>query len=428
MVFVAEKTVVLHDDDLDLLEAALSGFTAQLLIPTPQLGSDGADAVIFADPENTPVARWDGVTLSPLRPFAAAVGSQWNPAVRRSAASVAETLSGHDPLGIVITDLPTREDVETASALTRDTDSIILLVPASRRPVIEQVETSPEDKPASDATPAKVGAASLVRAAQALAEQLSEDSQQAVEVLVVPWPLSPPPGLTWDNVAASLGIERVVRLTDLRSTQLNERIEHLDHVWEDEVHSIYPDASARELLTHGHLVAGAGIVVLFTGLSGSGKSTIAKALVAQLNDDGIVTTLLDGDEVRQHLSRGLGFDRESREINLDRIGYVAALVAQHGGVSVAAPIAPFAASRAHIRELATSMGNRFVLVYVSTPLEVCEARDRKGLYAQARAGLVPEFTGISSPFEEPTDADLVIDASVVSIEDAVAQVTNLLGY
>ena len=173
-------------------------------------------------------------------------------------------------------------------------------------------------------------------------------------------------------------------------------------------------------------VGGRGLVVLFTGLSGSGKSTVAKALAARLaSQDARGVTLLDGDEVRQMLSAGLGFDRASRELNVARIGYVAALVARHGGIAVAAPIAPFASTRAEVRGMAEAVGD-FVLVHVSTPLEACEARDRKGLYAKARAGEIPEFTGISSPYEEPDDADVVIDTSVLGVEEAVDQVLAVL--
>ena len=117
-------------------------------------------------------------------------------------------------------------------------------------------------------------------------------------------------------------------------------------------------------------------------------------------------TLLDGDEVRQVLSAGLGYDAASRAANIERIAYVAALVAEHGGIAIAAPIAPFAAGRQHARELAERHG-AFLLVHVSTPLAVCEARDRKGLYARARAGEIADFTGISSPYEVPDDADVV---------------------
>ncbi len=166
--------------------------------------------------------------------------------------------------------------------------------------------------------------------------------------------------------------------------------------------------------------------MLFTGLSGSGKSTIARALVEDLADGGPrPVTLLDGDEVRQHLSAELGFDVASRERNVERIGWVAAQLARHGGIAVAAPIAPFASSRARVRAMAEAQG-AFLLVWVSTPLEVCEARDRKGLYAKARSGEVADFTGISSPYEEPTDADVVIDTTVIGVQEAVARIRERL--
>ncbi len=169
-----------------------------------------------------------------------------------------------------------------------------------------------------------------------------------------------------------------------------------------------------------------GAVVLFSGLSGSGKSTIARALVEDLRDGGPrEVTLLDGDEVRQHLSSELGFDEASRETNIRRIAWVASLIAAHGGIAVAAPIAPFASSRRYARELVGPRGV-FLLVHVSTPLEVCEARDRKGLYARARAGLLPDFTGISSPYEVPDDADVVVDTSATSVDEAVRLVREAL--
>ena len=171
---------------------------------------------------------------------------------------------------------------------------------------------------------------------------------------------------------------------------------------------------------------GDGLVILLTGLSGSGKSTIAKLLAERLGEvDDRTVTLLDGDEVRLILSSKLGFSREDRLMNVRRIGWVAALIAKHGGIAVCAPIAPYAEMRAEMRERAEKVG-RFVLVHISTPLEVCEARDRKGLYAKARAGEIPQFTGISDPYEEPTDADLAIDASVVSPEDAVDRIVAAL--
>jgi sulfate adenylyltransferase len=169
-----------------------------------------------------------------------------------------------------------------------------------------------------------------------------------------------------------------------------------------------------------------GVVVFFTGLSGSGKSTLAKDLRDALLERGDRTvSLLDGDLVRRLLSAGLTFSREDRDLNIARIGYVATEVARHGGIAICAPIAPYAAARAGVRRMVSEVGN-FVLVHVSTPLEVCEARDRKGLYAQARAGIIGSFTGISDPYEEPDDADLVIDTSVVSRHDAVAAVLTHL--
>lgn len=169
-----------------------------------------------------------------------------------------------------------------------------------------------------------------------------------------------------------------------------------------------------------------GRVILLTGLSGSGKSTIAKLLVERLADvEPRTVSLLDGDEVRLILSSGLGFSREDRIMNVRRIGWVAALVAKHGGIAVCAPIAPYAVMRDEMRARAEEAG-RFLLVHISTPLEVCEQRDRKGLYAKARAGEVPQFTGISDPYEVPSDADLVIDASVVDPAVAVDRIVEAL--
>jgi sulfate adenylyltransferase len=169
-----------------------------------------------------------------------------------------------------------------------------------------------------------------------------------------------------------------------------------------------------------------GVVVFFTGLSGSGKSTIARALRDALAERGDRTvSLLDGDLVRQLLSAGLTFSRADRDLNIARIGYVAAEVARHGGIAICAPIAPYASARAAVRRMVSQAGD-FLLVYVATPVEVCEARDRKGLYAKARAGLIDHFTGISDPYEEPTDADLTIDTSVMSRQQAVDAVLGLL--
>jgi sulfate adenylyltransferase len=169
-----------------------------------------------------------------------------------------------------------------------------------------------------------------------------------------------------------------------------------------------------------------GAVIFFTGLSGSGKSTLARDLRDALAERGERTvSLLDGDMVRRLLSAGLTFSRSDRDLNIARIGYVATEVARHGGLAICAPIAPYAQARAGVREMVSEVGD-FILVYVATPLEECEARDRKGLYAKARAGLIDSFTGISDPYEEPTDADLVIDTSRLRRSEAVATVLALL--
>jgi len=169
-----------------------------------------------------------------------------------------------------------------------------------------------------------------------------------------------------------------------------------------------------------------GVVVFFTGLSGSGKSTIARALRDALAERGDRTvSLLDGDLVRQLLSAGLTFSRADRDLNIARIGYVATEVARHGGIAICAPIAPYEAARAQVRRMVSEVGD-FLLIHVATPVAVCEARDRKGLYAKARAGLIDHFTGISDPYEEPRNADLTIDTSVMSRQEAVQAVLGLL--
>ncbi|GLY14649.1 adenylyl-sulfate kinase [Kineosporia rhizophila] len=169
-----------------------------------------------------------------------------------------------------------------------------------------------------------------------------------------------------------------------------------------------------------------GVTLFFTGLSGSGKSTVAKALTERLLDRTTRTvSLLDGDEVRRMLSAGLTFSRADRDLNIRRIGFVAAEITRHGGLAVCAPIAPFESVRAEVRAGVEQVGD-FVLVHVSTPLEECERRDRKGLYAKARRGEIPDFTGISSPYDVPADPELRIDTTGISIDEAVEKVWALL--
>jgi sulfate adenylyltransferase len=187
-----------------------------------------------------------------------------------------------------------------------------------------------------------------------------------------------------------------------------------------------PPAVARELRRARPPRSARGFVLFLTGLSGSGKSTVARDLADVLTERGDRrVTLLDGDLVRSLLSAGITFSRADRDLNIARIGFVAAEVARHGGIAICAPIAPFASARARARDMVSAVGD-FLLIHVATPVQVCEARDRKGLYAKARAGVITQFTGISDPYEEPTDADLVIDTSILTRHEAVAAVLRLL--
>jgi len=165
-----------------------------------------------------------------------------------------------------------------------------------------------------------------------------------------------------------------------------------------------------------------GFTVFFTGLSGSGKSTLANALLVRLLELGSrPVTLLDGDVVRKHLSSELGFSKEHRNLNIQRIGYVASEITKNGGVAICAPIAPYAQARSEVRAMIEEYG-MFVEIYISTPIAVCETRDRKGLYALARAGKLKEFTGVSDPYEVPDDAELRIDTSDVTPDEAVQRI------
>jgi sulfate adenylyltransferase len=165
-----------------------------------------------------------------------------------------------------------------------------------------------------------------------------------------------------------------------------------------------------------------GFTVFFTGLSGSGKSTIANVLLSKfLEVGGRPVTLLDGDIVRKNLSSELGFSKEHRDINIRRIGYVASEITKNGGIAICAPIAPYDSVRQEVRQFIEPVGG-FILVHTATPLEVCEERDRKGLYAKARAGILKEFTGISDPYEAPADADVVIETTKLSPEEAAQQI------
>jgi sulfate adenylyltransferase len=165
-----------------------------------------------------------------------------------------------------------------------------------------------------------------------------------------------------------------------------------------------------------------GVTIFFTGLSGSGKSTIANVLMTKfLETGGRPVTLLDGDLVRKHLSAELGFSKEHRDINIRRIGYVASEITKNGGIAICAPIAPYEATRKAVRQMIEPYGG-FILVHIATSVDVCEQRDRKGLYAKARAGILKEFTGISDPYEVPTDAEVTINTGDLSAEEAAQEI------
>ncbi len=175
----------------------------------------------------------------------------------------------------------------------------------------------------------------------------------------------------------------------------------------------FPDVIAELRKTHPPRHR-QGFTVFFTGLSGSGKSTIANALMVKLLElGGRQITLLDGDVVRKNLSSELGFSKEHRDLNILRIGYVASEITKNGGIAICAPIAPYAATRRSVRELIEPVGG-FLEVHVATPLDVCESRDRKGLYAKARAGLIKGFTGIDDPYEDPAEPEMRIDTTTLT--------------
>lgn len=165
-----------------------------------------------------------------------------------------------------------------------------------------------------------------------------------------------------------------------------------------------------------------GFTVFFTGLSGAGKSTLARALTARLMEmGGRAVTLLDGDIVRRHLSSELGFNKAHRDINVRRIGFVASEITKNRGIAICAPIAPYRQTRRDVRAMVEAVGG-FVEIHVATPIETCESRDRKGLYAKARAGLIPEFTGVSDPYEVPANPEIVIDTTALKVDEAVQRI------
>jgi sulfate adenylyltransferase len=202
-------------------------------------------------------------------------------------------------------------------------------------------------------------------------------------------------------------VEKGMRTLDISGTELRRRLQEGADIpdWFS-----FPAVVAELRRTHPPRHK-QGFTVFFTGLSGSGKSTVANALMVKLMEmGGRPVTLLDGDLVRKHLSSELGFSKEHRDLNIQRIGYVASEITKNGGIAICAPIAPYSATRKRVREMIEPLGG-FIEIHVATPIEVCEARDRKGLYAKARAGILKGFTGIDDPYEVPETPEMRLDTS-----------------
>lgn len=366
--------------ELDDLELLVSGAYAPVTrfnepgSPVTLTLPDGVTEAELVDPEGLPLARVsaDG-SLEPL------THAQYGP-FRRLHLTPAQVREQHAGATFVpVVDALTEADLDDLRGLGR---VVLVALMGTGTPSLSPV--------------------ALVRASLAAADLLDDAS-----VVAVPLPSHGDAATDHDLgaqvVATYAGPDPVHALTD-RETP-------------------YPDAIAAIVEEDQPEPEEQGLVLFFTGLSGSGKSTLARALMDLLLEQGGRTvTSLDGDVVRRHLSAGLTFSKADRETNIRRIGWVAAEIARHGGVAVCSPIAPFAETREQVRQMVEAAGGAFFLVHVATPLEECERRDRKGLYAKARAGEIPEFTGISSPYEEPEDPAVRVDTTGRTIEDALHDV------
>jgi sulfate adenylyltransferase len=201
------------------------------------------------------------------------------------------------------------------------------------------------------------------------------------------------------------------------------------------IRKVYPDSKSATTRNRNKVITGKGqakavlqspkgFCVWFTGLSGSGKSSTAKVLLGKITELGRTVTYLDGDIVRLHLSKGLGFSREDRDTNILRIGYVASEIIRHRGVVITAAISPYRATREEVRKMVGS--DHFIEVFVDTPIDVCEQRDVKGMYARARRGEISTFTGIDDPYEPPLNPEIRLDTVQSSIEENVGRIMDYL--
>ncbi|MBK8464406.1 MAG: bifunctional sulfate adenylyltransferase/adenylylsulfate kinase [Chloracidobacterium sp.] len=250
-------------------------------------------------------------------------------------------------------------------------------------------------------------------AAQELATQFSEEI--GIKVLAFDEMVYLPEEDRYEEVPKLRGNQSYHSMsgTQIREKYIGEGQEPPDWYMRSEVAEILSEPYQQEN----------GICVWFTGLSGAGKSTIAEILTKLLNDNGRKVTLLDGDMVRTNLSKGLGFSKEDRDLNILRIGFVAAEVVKHGGVAICAAISPYKVTRNEVRQMFAP--DKFVEVFVDTPISVCELRDAKGNYAKARLGEISNFTGINDPYEVPEGAEIVLDT--VKFE-AVENAQRVLDY
>ncbi len=369
-------------DDLELLlSGALAPQTAfDVSDPgvTLALPAELADApeIELVDPEGLPLARWAPDALTPLST------PSYGP-FRRLHLTPAEAREQYAGALVVPVAAPLTDDDFGLIEQRAETAGVVLLALSGT------------------GTPQDVSPVGLVRTTLAAAEILRTNGIKA-HVVAVPLPSHGDPELDHrlgQQVAANYATAEVLGLSGAGE-------------WPAQIAAIVdqdqPDVDER------------GVVVFFTGLSGSGKSTLAQALRDLILEDGRRTvTSLDGDVVRRNLSAGLTFSKADRETNIRRIGWVAAEIARHRGIAICSPIAPYDETRKQVRQMVEEAGGEFVLVHVATPLEECERRDRKGLYAKARAGEIPEFTGISSPYEEPADAAVRIDTTGRTIADAL---------
>ena len=375
--------------ELDDLELLLSGalapqtsFDTRLTLDLP-VELAAAEEVELVDPEGLPLALLSGSTLEPRsRPT-------YGP-FRRLHLTPAETRSRYTEALVVPVAAPlTDHDLEEIRVAAHEGDVVLLALTGA-------------------GTPDGVTPVGLVRATLVAADLLARVYVEA-NVVVAPLASHGDPDLDHElgeRVARNYATTAVAGVTG--AGELPDEIAAV-------VHEDQPSDEER------------GFVVFFTGLSGSGKSTLARALHDLILEDGRRTvTSLDGDVVRRNLSAGLTFSREDRETNIRRIGWVAAEIARHRGIAICSPIAPFEQTRQEVRTMVEEAGGHFVLVHVATPLEECERRDRKGLYAKARAGQIPDFTGISSPYEEPTDATVRIDTTGRSLAQSMSELVPAL--